>query len=182
MFLMFFCFFVFFFMFFVFFGVFWCFLVFLILFLDSSCFSPSVALIFVENYWFRTIFGPFLYFGVFCVFCFFWCFLVFFILFLDSSRFSASVAPIFVENDCFWTILGRTTHYNANALMRTRISSNASDLDSMYLLGFQFFVCLFELLGFGGVFLVFGGWRATPCNLLMRPWHGASNKREVSAR
>ena len=31
----------------------------LILFLDSSRFSPSVALIFVENYCFLTIFGPF---------------------------------------------------------------------------------------------------------------------------
>ena len=44
------------------FGVFLCFLVFLvflILFLDSSRFSPSVALIFVENYCFWTIFGPF---------------------------------------------------------------------------------------------------------------------------
>ena len=34
----------------VFFGVFWRFLAFLILFLDSSCFSPSDELIFVENY------------------------------------------------------------------------------------------------------------------------------------
>ena len=47
----------------VFFGVFLCFYVFFgifILFLDSSRFSPSVALVFVENYCFRTIFGPFL--------------------------------------------------------------------------------------------------------------------------
>ena len=52
-----------------FFDVFWCFLVFfgvflvfLMLFLDSSRFSPSDELIFVENYWFWTIFGPFLFF------------------------------------------------------------------------------------------------------------------------
>ena len=44
------------------FCVFWCFFVFLILCLDSSRFSPSVALIFVENYCFWTIFGPFLFF------------------------------------------------------------------------------------------------------------------------
>ena len=31
-------------------------------FLDSSRFSPSVALIFVENYCFWTIFGPFYFF------------------------------------------------------------------------------------------------------------------------
>ena len=47
------------------FDVFWCFLVFLILFLDSSRFSPSDELIFVEKYCFRTIFGPFYFFIVF---------------------------------------------------------------------------------------------------------------------
>ena len=45
-----------------FFGVFWRFLAFLILVLDSSCFSSSVALIFVENYCFWSILGPFLFF------------------------------------------------------------------------------------------------------------------------
>ena len=59
LFLVFFILFGYFFMCFVFFGVFWCFLVVLILLLDSSRFSASDALIFVENYCFRTILGPF---------------------------------------------------------------------------------------------------------------------------
>ena len=53
-------------------GVFWCFSMFLILFVDSSRFSASIALIFVEKFWFWTIFGPFIFSR-----CFFVCFGVF---------------------------------------------------------------------------------------------------------
>ena len=70
------------------------FLIFLILFLDSSRFSASIALLFIEKYWFWTIFGPF-YFSIFVV----WVFCVF------SELFGENTATIKLKTE-FWGFWG----------------------------------------------------------------------------